>query len=147
MTIVVGLDFSRPSRRALDWAISQAAKGPETLVLVHAFAGPKHPKRTVKEGGRMDPVSQVEAELDMDDAIRLSQDWAQSARDAGLLVETVAEAGDPADLVLRIATEQDAALVVVSTHGRSGIKRAIMGSVASAIVQRSDRPVVVVPAG
>jgi len=52
--------------------------------------------------------------------------------------------GDPRDVVPALAASQKADLVVVGSHGRRGLARAVLGSVAEAIVRGSSVPVVVV---
>jgi len=49
--------------------------------------------------------------------------------------------GDPAGEVVRIAEEESAEMIVMGTHGRTGLTRMLMGSVAEAIVRRSPCPV------
>ena len=54
---------------------------------------------------------------------------------------------DTAMAIAKYGAEVGADLVAVGTHGRSGLSRALMGSVAEQVVRRSERPVVVVRAG
>ena len=51
--------------------------------------------------------------------------------------------GDPAGEIVRIAGEEGAEMIVLGTHGRTGVTRLLMGSVAEAIVRRSPCPVLV----
>jgi nucleotide-binding universal stress UspA family protein len=51
--------------------------------------------------------------------------------------------GDPAGEIVRIADEEAAEMIVMGTHGRSGMVRMLMGSVAEAIVRRAPCPVLV----
>jgi len=64
----------------------------------------------------------------------------------GIVVHRVAEIGFPAEKVIAYAKENDIDLVAMSTHGRSGITRWILGSVADKVVHAADRPVLVVRA-
>jgi nucleotide-binding universal stress UspA family protein len=66
---------------------------------------------------------------------------------AGLRVETRLVSDKPADAILATADEVDAALVAVGTVGESPISGAILGSVVLKLVQRSRRPLLVVPGG
>lgn len=56
-------------------------------------------------------------------------------------VVTRIEEGDPAERILAYAAEIEADLVVAGTHGRTGIERRVIGSVAERIVRRAERPV------
>ena len=62
----------------------------------------------------------------------------------GVSVETAVEAGDPADTILDYAEEIDADAIVAGTHGRSGVKRRIIGSVAERLVRHASCPVMTI---
>jgi nucleotide-binding universal stress UspA family protein len=53
-------------------------------------------------------------------------------------------AGDPATEILRAAPVQRAGLIAMPTHGRTGLRRVLLGSVAEAVVRRSPLPVLLV---
>lgn len=55
------------------------------------------------------------------------------------------EAGAAAKTVLKLATEWEADVLVISTHGRTGVSHLLMGSVAEHIIRHADLPVMVVP--
>jgi nucleotide-binding universal stress UspA family protein len=61
-------------------------------------------------------------------------------------VETVVRFGRPAERILQTAESRDDAMIVLASHGRSGLGRAVVGSVASRVVQAATRPVFVVRA-
>jgi len=69
-----------------------------------------------------------------------------SAEDAGkgTAVDTRTEVGRPAATIVEVAEEVDADHVVVGSHGRQGVSRLVLGSVAEAVVRRSPVPVTVV---
>jgi len=139
-TVVVGVDFSPPSKKALDAAVALAKPLGATLVLVHASAPP--PPGTQR--GHSDPITKVFQEVDADEVAHISGSWAKEAA-AQVKVEVVTRIGRPVDVVLAEARARKAAYVVVGTHGR-GLRRAVLGSVAEAIVHASHVPVLVVPA-
>jgi nucleotide-binding universal stress UspA family protein len=59
---------------------------------------------------------------------------------------TAVESGTPHSVILRYADEADADLVVMGTHGRTGVERYLLGSVAEKVVRLSDVPVMTVRA-
>lgn len=72
---------------------------------------------------------------------------ARLARDLvvqGIRARSVAELGTPAGTVLRVAREEKATLIAMATHGRTGFRRAVVGSVAEAVLRASEIPVFVV---
>jgi nucleotide-binding universal stress UspA family protein len=63
---------------------------------------------------------------------------------AGFTVTTVVRFGDAAEEIIDVAGGEDVALVVMATHGRSGLERLVMGSVAEAVLRRVRVPVMMV---
>ena len=68
-----------------------------------------------------------------------------AAEDAGVDVETTHTSGVPAEKIVEVVEEDDADLVVMGTHGRTGIRRALLGSVAENVVRQSPVPIHLVP--
>lgn len=60
---------------------------------------------------------------------------------AGLAVSTESAEGDPAEAIVRRATELDASAIVMGTHGGRGLERLMLGSVAESVLHRAQRPV------
>jgi Universal stress protein family len=71
----------------------------------------------------------------------VAKEGADLARTAGFDAEPLAERGSPVwARIVEVADENDAAVVVIGSHGRSGVRYAVMGSVATAVAQHSKRP-------
>ncbi|QCJ48069.1 universal stress protein [Haloprofundus sp. MHR1] len=66
------------------------------------------------------------------------------AEDAGLDVVTAVESGSPASIIVDYSEDHDVDLVVMATHGRRGLDRYLLGSVAERVVRGSDAPVLTV---
>ena len=64
----------------------------------------------------------------------------------GVPCRTLVRSGDPAEEILGCAKAEGAGLIAMSTHGRSGLRRTLFGSVAEAVVRRSPLPVLIVRA-
>lgn len=69
---------------------------------------------------------------------------AEQAEDRGVETEIAVQRGNPHDDILTYANEQDIELIVMGTHGRSGVKRALLGSVTEKVVRHSEIPVLTV---
>jgi len=69
-----------------------------------------------------------------------------AARAAGVTAEAHLEAERPVDLLLRLAAEHDARMIVVGTYGESPLRGAILGSTPHKLLHVADRPVLAVPA-
>jgi nucleotide-binding universal stress UspA family protein len=139
-TLVVGVDFSGPSKMAVDAAVLLAKDLRANLVLVHADA----PMPAGSKAGHLDPVSQVRSEMDAEDVRKLSATWVRDASKA-VQVELVSRRGAPAEVLLAEAEARKARYVIVGSHGRTGLHKVVMGSVAQAVVRQSRIPVLVVP--
>ena len=143
-SIMVPLDGSPFSEQALPVAIALARRSAARLHLVHVRSGPR-PVRG-RAGVRCDP------ERDYLDAVaaRVSDELAESVSFA-LLADTIAGVSysNPprravADVLETYVREHAIDLVVMTTHGRSGISRAWLGSVADSFIRQSTAPVLLV---
>jgi len=143
--VLLAVDFSEPSMKALEAAAALAKDLEAPIVLVHVF----DPIPDIPEGAWtpvVDPSRPYRFERKVEEARELSGQWAGRLRQEGLDVTTVALEGEIVDGVLREAEEREAMMIVVGSHGWGGLKRLILGSVSEKIVRRSRRPVMVVPA-
>lgn len=68
----------------------------------------------------------------------------EEAEARGIETETAVRHGNPSDDIIGYANENDVGLIVMGTHGRTGIKRALLGSVTEDVVRHSDIPVLTV---
>ena len=77
-------------------------------------------------------------------ARRVAKEGARLARHAGFDAKPVAERGDPVwQRIVQSAEEHDASIVVIGSHGRTGIPRVLLGSVASSAASHTGRPVLI----
>ncbi len=138
--ILATLDTSETSERALDVAVAHAVAFDEPLSLLLVIDGPlRHHLDEIARGS----ASSLEAVADgylADLAVRLRE------RTSGLAVLTSAVHGtDAGPTIVEQADGADVRLVVMASHGRSGLSRLIVGSVTSYVLQHITRPVLVVP--
>jgi nucleotide-binding universal stress UspA family protein len=71
--------------------------------------------------------------------------WFRKAADAGMTLETVVGLGDPAATILAQAALLSADLIVLGTHGSSGVERFMVGSVTEKVLRKAPCPVLTVP--
>jgi nucleotide-binding universal stress UspA family protein/uncharacterized protein YrrD len=119
--VIVALDGSAHSERALEYATFVAARAGARITLLRAFEGEETAARDYLE----------------------RQAAAQRAK--GIAAEPVAREGKAADVILSAAAERPNALIVMSTHGRGGLARLVYGSVASSVLTRARGPILLVP--
>jgi nucleotide-binding universal stress UspA family protein len=140
--IIVGIDGSSHSRRALDWAIHEAAirHTPLTVLTVQQvmntfWAGPAvYPEDT--------ELAEHARKIVQDETDEALGKLADDARPPAVTV--LAVAGLPAEAILGIANDAD--MIVVGSRGAGGFKKLLMGSVASQVTRHARIPVVVIPA-
>jgi nucleotide-binding universal stress UspA family protein len=138
--IVLGFDFSPPAVIALDQAIRLAANRPSVTLHALAVLDDHHGLAVLKGGKKPDGelVDHVQRELREALDERLA-----SMEVSSLLVFAHVRIGQAADELLRLSAEANADVLVVGTHGRRGMKRLMLGSVASEIVRKASVPVLV----
>ena len=90
-------------------------------------------------------IQAVEREIERADAECSLETLARSLREDGLGIETHVRVGPPGPVLVDAAARWHASLVVMSTHGRSGLDRVLHGSVAEYVVRHSPVPVMLVP--
>jgi nucleotide-binding universal stress UspA family protein len=139
--IIVGIDGSVHSRRALEWAISEAAirRMPLTVLTVQqAVAGYWGPVIYPQDLDFVEQAAKV-AQEETDDILEKLD---AGSRPPSVSVRAVM--GLPADEILTAA--QDADMIVVGSRGAGGFKKLLLGSVSSQVTHHAHCPVVVIPA-
>src|SRR5262245_60293465 len=133
-TILHPTDFSKHSQHAFRLACSVAKDYGAALIVVHVD---KPPDVNLYEGGVpiLLPAGQYDPELE--------KELRRVVPPAGynLRIQHRLEMGDPADEILRVAEEAKCDLIVMGTHGRSGLGRLLMGSVAERVLRKASCPV------
>lgn len=133
--ILVATDFSNVSDEAVAYASAQARMTGARLLIVHV-----RPTPTADQGEGMLHYG-IERE-DMPATERRLQEVQEAVE--GVASETRLLKGHPAEEILRLARDEDVALIVMGTHGRTGIVRAFMGSVAEQVIRRASCPVMTI---
>ena len=151
--ILVPLDGSRLSARALPFAMTIARQFNSEILLVRVVPDTKlnliPQTGTMADALAMDIISEQVHIKDVENtanAKRYLMNRAKELRDQGIKVSYHVMEGVPAHSIIDFSKEHQAALIVIMSHGRGRFKRAILGSVADAIIRGSDVPVLVVRA-
>jgi nucleotide-binding universal stress UspA family protein len=139
--ILVPTDGSAGSARVLEHAVGLAAVHGATVHALYvinsgSFAG--LPMESSWEG--LDEMLRSDGEAAMEEVRAV-------AADAGVPVETTVAEGTPSREIVRFAEQEGCDLVVMGTHGRGGIDRLLLGSVAEKVVRASEVPVLTVRVG
>jgi universal stress protein A len=135
-TILYPTDFSANAEAALALASALAREGHGRLVVLHVE---RPPLATLGGTAGVPPLpteydrQRLEEQLQRIKPLR-----------PGIAVEHRLEYGDPASVILKTAQEVGTDLIVMGTHGRTGLRRLLMGSVAEQVVRKASCPVLTV---
>src|SRR5262249_47665049 len=136
-TILHPTDFSDGSRLAFELACTLAREQGARLIVLHVK---QPPGPMVSYGAAVAWLRQEETDEKLWALLRQNEAAADVALEHRLLE------GDPARVIVHLAAQSDCDLVVMGTHGRTGLSRLLLGSVAEEVVRRADCPVVTVRA-
>jgi nucleotide-binding universal stress UspA family protein len=137
--VLFATDGSPDAERAAAHAVELAATFDATLhVLSVVDSGYRRAYRT--EDARRDARTRLAVEAEA-----ATTRVARRAAAAGVRAVTAVEEGDPAETIADVADDVDADAVVVGTHGRTGLYRFLLGSVAERVLDRVRRSVLAVP--
>jgi nucleotide-binding universal stress UspA family protein len=138
-TILHPTDFSPRSEHAFQLACSLARNHGARLLVLHVIDQP-----IATYGGVMTappPPPPVEERKAAQEQLRR-----MCASEPKLLIEHRLQEGDPARWILQIATDCKCDLIVMGTHGRTGLRRLLMGSVAEQVLRNAACPVLTLKA-
>lgn len=138
--IVCPIDFSSTSERAADYAVRLARQLGAAVHFVHAWETPAYalPDGAVLFGPEVVARITTELQKQMDACIARHAQIDVAVK--GHLVQ-----GTPAREIVRMSGELGAELIVMGTHGRTGIAHLVLGSVAERVVRTSVVPVLTIP--
>jgi glycine betaine transporter len=138
-TILVPVDFSTDSEMALDYAVELAGKLDAKLYILNVVG---------LSGLAVPELGAAMAPTVIDSMIRDSETalakLADARRSKAKIADTLLRTGDARDIIIHTAEEVAADLIVMGTHGRRGVSRALLGSVAESVVRTSACPVLTI---
>ena len=136
--ILVPIDFSDCSKKALQYALPLAKEHGATLTLLYVVP----PAYGAAEYGVVD-YTELEAGLRTSGEKELANLAAAEVR-GEVPADTLVRVGSPTQEIIQTARNLPADLIILSTHGRTGLQHVFLGSVAEHVVQRAPCPVLVV---
>ncbi len=138
--ILLARDFSSVSDQALRYAVDVARRTGAALHVLYAEVLHEDPLTPVRPDASSSREDQIRQRLRQGPGGELLTDAYPDLEVRERVERDVAAA--PA--ILRYAADQDVDLIVLGTHGRRGVRRLLLGSVAEEVVRRADRPVLTV---
>jgi universal stress protein A len=136
--VLVPLDFSTYAEQALDYAIALAQKLQARVTLLHVI----QPPAVVKVEGGIWPSSTFLQDLEAA-VTRDMEGYLARVTAAGLAGEIAVVHGVPFQEILDTAKARQVDLIIMGTHGRTGLSHVLLGSVAEKVVRLAPCPVLV----
>jgi nucleotide-binding universal stress UspA family protein len=125
--VLCPVDFSMYSDRSI--ALAGATPGIGEVILLHV-------------------VSQGETEAEIEDAVQKAKGQIDATRDIlatkGIKVTTIVRTGNPTTEITRIADEEDASVIWMSSHGKGWFRELLLGSTAHTVAMNAKRPVIII---
>ena len=137
--ILVPVDFSEHARLVLEWAAHLADEHGSRMLLLHVYHLPVEFQQL--EGAYLPADFWANVKNDAEQELGV---YAADLRERGLEVEALVREGYPATVIVDEAESQRADLIVIGTHGHTGLKHLLLGSIAERVVQKAPCPVLTV---
>jgi nucleotide-binding universal stress UspA family protein len=137
--VLVPIDFSTTADRALAYAIALAQQLQARLTLLHVLDLTPVTMDEMPAGVAATYLDDLET-----DAQHLLQASLERVQRAGLQAESLLVQGTPTQTIVDTAGEQGVDLIIMGTHGRTGLAHVFLGSVAEHVVRQGPCPVLVV---
>ena len=156
--LLVPTDFSEPANNALRYAIEEAGLHHAKVTLLHVLPADTRTDVHYVTGaptpaaqGGLGPGARGSALLSQPEVVRRDRSEEALTQLRDLMAnafqgssEVAVAMGHPADTIVRVARERSADLIVMSTHGRTGLEHVLLGSVAEKVVRLAPCPVLTV---
>jgi universal stress protein A len=133
-TILCPVDFSDASRKAVRYAREFAVNMRASIVLLHVI---DIPIESLVNNVQLDEELETSAFQELD-ALK------NELLSEGLQVESLVDIGIPSDVILDQAAKRDVNLIIMGSHGKKGMSRLILGSVAETVMRKAGCPVLIV---
>jgi nucleotide-binding universal stress UspA family protein len=138
--ILVPFDFSEYSEKAFLWAVAMAEKWRARILLLHVVPRPTYPPvLTSPHFNAADFESSLQAETE-----ERAKAFVDKTEHGRVLVDIKVLIGEPSLDICKTVEEESYDLVIMGSHGRTGLGHMLLGSVAERVVRLSPSPVLVV---
>jgi universal stress protein A len=139
-TILVPTDFSELSEPAYTWAVSLAADSNAKILLL--YATPSLASLEFPESGYYPEMARMEQDMVVEAEKRLSE-FATKKGASAVPVETRIAVGEAVSEICALAEQESVDLIIMGSHGRTGLSHVLLGSVAERVVRHAPCPVLV----
>lgn len=136
-------DFSKNSDCAFDYAFGIAKRDEGVLYILHVIPTTSDSQR-LEQWLSKEQMETVKATLREDRENTFNDKYLKHIKDK-TRVKIVTDSGREDEKILKFAQKEKIDIIVIGTHGRTGIKHVLLGSIAEKIIRRSPIPVFIIP--
>jgi nucleotide-binding universal stress UspA family protein len=140
-TVLVPLDGSHRAEGILPHVEKLALQFKSKVIFLQVVEPPLHPAPGGPDGRH---EYQIEFKQKQDEITAYLAGIQQGFLNTGIEANAVVEQGDVVKTIISVAQSENADLIAIASHGRSGLSRVFYGSVAAGILQKIDRPLLVI---
>ncbi|OPY87775.1 MAG: putative universal stress protein [Smithella sp. PtaU1.Bin162] len=138
-------DFSENSDCAFDYAFGVAKRDDSILYILHIIPDiPDQYFAELQTFVKKDNIHDVNKALEKSCKKKYEKQYLSKIKDKDK-VKFVIKPGREEDEILKFAKEENVDLIIIGTHGRTGVKHIFLGSVAEKVIRHSSLPVFVIP--
>lgn len=138
--ILIPFDFSEYSEKAFTWALAMAERYRARVLLLHVVPRPSYPPMLM---GTYFNVAEFEVSLQTEAEAR-AKEFLGKTGSRTVQIDTKVVIGEPFSDICQIAEQEQIDLIVMGSHGRTGLSHVLLGSVAERVVRHAPCPVLVV---
>jgi nucleotide-binding universal stress UspA family protein len=142
--ILVPVDFSDHSKTTVSYARRIATRDDSTLYVLHVFQAPDYVVTPYTRRAQNSAEIRAQVSAAEQDARENLEIMRQELLARGIKTEVILRIGYPFEEIVLVANHFNVDLIVIGSHGRSGIRRLLLGSTTERVVQHADCPVLVV---
>jgi nucleotide-binding universal stress UspA family protein len=142
--ILVPVDFSDHSKTTVSYARRIAARHDSTLYVLHVFQAPDYVISPYSRRQHYSSEVQAQVRAAEQDARENLEILRQELLGRGVKTQAVLRIGYPFEEIVLVANHFNVDLIIIGSHGRSGIRRLLLGSTTERVVEHADCPVLVV---
>jgi nucleotide-binding universal stress UspA family protein len=142
--ILVPIDFSDHSKTTISYARRIALRDDATVYVLHVFQAPDYVVTPYTRRAQNSAEMRAQVSAAEQDARENLEILRQELLGGGVKTEMILRIGYPFEEIVLVANHFNVDLIVIGSHGRSGITRLLLGSTTERVVEHADCPVLVV---
>lgn len=143
--ILVAYDMERQAQASLETAVAIAKNEQSEITIITSIKVPDYVLRNLSLSSKPGAVKNVDKIIRADYEKKLDL-AAEQVKKEGIPVKTILTEGSPGEAIIDFSAQEHADLIIVGSHNRKGLSKAVLGSVSSYVVQNANCAVMIIKA-